>query len=216
MSPNITVIGSTGLIGLEFLKGIEAGDYRGVTAISRRNIPNLSRKPFIKQALHDFSNLEDMRAELKSEVVVCTLGTTIKTAGSQERFFEIDHNIPLEVAKIAREEGCERFILVSSIGADARSRVFYSRVKGKLEDALKEVGFSRLDILRPSMLLGDRGEKRPGEFIGKLIMQPIAFLIPWKYKPIPSTTLAGKIAELIDLDEPGTYIWSGKALFTRN
>ncbi len=216
MSQTITVIGSTGLIGLQFLSNISEGEYKDVTAITRREIPALSDKPFIHQAIHDFSNLASMRADLKTDVLVCTLGTTIKTAGSQERFFEIDHNIPLALAKMAREEGCQTFILVSSLGANANSKIFYSRVKGQLEAALKEVGFKQLHILRPSMLLGNRQESRPGEFIGKLIMTPLSFLIPWNYKPIQASTVAAKIRELISTGGSGTSIWTGKELFHKN
>jgi len=216
MLQTITIVGSTGLIGLQFLKSIGEDDYQGVTAITRRDIPSLSGKPFIHQAKYDFTDLEHMREDLKSDVLICTLGTTIKTAGSQERFMEIDHDIPLNLAKIAREEGCQTFILVSSMGADADSKIFYSRVKGKLEQALKDVGFSQLHILRPSMLLGDRHESRPGEFIGKLIMQPLSFLIPWKYKPIQASTVAAKIHELIVVGMEGSFTWSGKSLFHKN
>ncbi|NQT61640.1 MAG: oxidoreductase [Candidatus Marinimicrobia bacterium] len=216
MTTTVTVIGSTGLIGLEFLSNIAEGEYQKVTAITRRQIPSLSDKPFIHQATHNFEDLESMRADLTSDVLVCTLGTTIKTAGSQERFIEIDHDIPLALAKIAREEGCNTFILVSSMGADAHSSIFYSRVKGQLEEALKAVGFPRLHILRPSLLLGDRQESRPGEFLGKLVMQPLSFLIPWKYKPIHASTLAAKIHELIVAGETGIRIWSGKELFHKN
>ena len=86
----------------------------------------------------------------------------------------------------------------------------------KLEEALKGVGFTQLDILRPSMLLGDREESRPGEFIGKLFMQPISFLIPWEYKPIHARTVAAKIRKLIKNGEAGVRTWSGKALFNKN
>ncbi len=216
MSQSITIIGSTGLIGLKFLENIAEGEYSEVTAITRRDIPSLSGKHFIRQAIHDFSNLESMRPDLKTDVLVCSLGSTIKTAGSQERFFEIDHDIPLSLAKIAREEGCQTFILVSSMGANAQSKIFYNRVKGQLEEALNEVGFTQLHLLQPSMLLGDRGESRPGEFIAKLIMQPLTFLIPWKYKPIQAKTLAAKIRKLITYEGQGTSTWSGKDLFGKN
>ncbi len=216
MSTTLSVIGSTGLIGLEFLNSIGEGEYQEVTAITRRQIPSLSEKPFIKQSIHNFDDLESMRNDLKSEVLICTLGTTIKTAGSQERFIEVDLDIPLALAKMAREEGCNTFILVSSIGADAHASIFYSRVKGQLEEALKAIGFPRLHILQPSMLLGDRQESRPGEFIGKLIMQPLSFLIPWKYKPIHASILAAKIRELISSEETGSRTWSGKELFHIN
>ena len=201
---------------MEFLKSISEGEFEKITAITRRQISSLSDKPFIHQAIHDFSDLENLRTNLKADVLVCTLGTTIKTAGSQEQFFEIDHNIPLALAKMAKEEGCQTFILVSSMGADAQSKIFYSRVKGQLEDALMGLGFKHLHILRPSMLLGNRQEKRPGEFIGKLIMQPLSFLIPWKYKPIQAKIVATKIREIIPGSVPGTSIWSGKELFHKN
>jgi len=213
MAKSITLIGSTGLIGMQFLQNTSEGDYQHVTAITRREIPGLSEKPFIKQSIHDFTDSESMRPDLKADVLVCTLGTTIKTAGSQQRFFEIDRDIPLNLAKIAYEEGCRTFILVSSIGADANSSVFYSRVKGQLEEALKGIGFSTLHILRPSMLLGNRQESRRGEFIGKLLMQPLSILIPWQYKPIQAGTVAAKIHQLIRDETEGVKIWSGKPLF---
>jgi len=216
MAKSITLIGSTGLIGKQFLLDINEGDYGGVTAITRREMPDLTEKAFINQSIHDFSDLESIRPDMKTDVLVCTLGTTIKTAGSQERFFEVDHDIPLNLAKIAYEEGCSAFVLVSSIGADAASSTFYTRVKGQLEEALKEIGFSTLHILRPSMLLGDRQESRPGEFIGKIIMQPLSFLIPWQYKPIHASTVAAKIHQLIRDDVKGVKTWSGKPLFQKN
>ena len=126
MSHTISIIGSTGLIGLEFLRSIAEGEYQKVTAITRRDIPSLSEKPFIHQAKHDFTDLEGMREDLKADVLVCTLGTTIKTAGSQKRFIEIDHDIPVHLAKMARGEGCRTFILVSSMGADAGSKILQS------------------------------------------------------------------------------------------
>lgn len=213
MAKSITVIGSTGLIGKQFLQNIEADDFQQVTAITRRKILDLQKKTFIKQVIHDFSDLESMRSDLRTDVLICTLGTTIKIAGSQKRFYEVDHDIPLKLAKIAFEEGCRTFILVSSIGANASSGTFYLRVKGQLEEDLKEIGFTSLQILRPGMLLGSRQESRPGEFIGKIIMKPLSFLIPWQYKPIEATTVATKINQLIKDDVQGEMTWSGKPLF---
>ena len=216
MGKSITVLGSTGLVGLEFLRSISRGDYTAVTAITRRDIPELSGRSFVRQARHDFQDLEKLRPDVGSDVLICTLGTTIKTAGSQERFIEVDHDIPLTLAKMAFEEGCQTFILVSSMGADASSKIFYSRVKGQLEQALKQVGFHQLHIIRPSMLLGDRQESRQGEFIGKLIMQPLGFLIPWQYKPIHASTVAAKIKQLSTAEDHGVRFWSGKELFNSN
>lgn len=216
MSTRITVIGSTGLIGSEFLRNVTEGEYESVTAITRREVDGLQGKMFIKQAIHDFNDLESMRSDLQTDVLVCALGTTIKTAGSQERFFEIDHDLPLSLARIAREQGCKRFILVSSVGADASSRTFYLRVKGQLEQALKELGFETLHILRPSMLLGDRLESRPGEALGKILMKPLSFVIPWKYKPIHAKQVSAKIRQLSLSTDSGNHVWLGKSLFNVN
>ena len=216
MSISISVIGSTGLIGKQFLESISEGDYAQVIAITRRSIPSLEQQLFIKQAIHDFSNLDKLGDDLKTDVLVCALGTTIKTAGSQARFMEIDHDIPLETARIAQAEGCKTFILISAVGANPQSSIFYSRVKGLLEEDLKELDFDRLFILRPGMLLGDRQEKRSGEFIGKLLMQPLNFLIPWKYKAIHSATLVSTIHHLIASQKQGLQIIEGKELFGLN
>jgi len=213
MASSITVIGSTGLIGKQFLESITSEEYGAVTAITRRPIPEFENKPFINQVLNDFCDLETLRPVLKTDVLVCALGTTIKSAGSQKRFYEIDHDIPLATARMAQEQGCKTYILVSSVGADSSSKIFYSRVKGELEDDLKALGFDALHILRPSMLMGDRQESRPGEFIGKLIMAPLSFLVPWKYKPIQATTVANAIKYYSRDPGKGVFIQEGRSLF---
>jgi len=105
MSLNIAVIGSTGLIGKQFLESIREGEYQSVNAITRRLISSLDGKPFINQVIHDFSDLSAMRNDLKADVLVCALGTTIKTAGSQEEFTRVDHDLPLAIAELPRRRG---------------------------------------------------------------------------------------------------------------
>jgi len=216
MAASISVIGSTGLIGKQFLESISEGGYDRVVAITRRPITSIEQHGFIRQAIHDFSDLEKMREDLNSDVLVCALGTTIKTAGSKTRFMEIDHDLPLEAARIAQEMGCKTFILISAVGANPHSSIFYSRAKGLLEKDLKALGFESLYILRPGMLLGDRLEKRPGELIGKLIIQPLNFLIPWKYKAIHAATIASTIHRLIASPKRGLQIIEAKELFGIN
>ena len=137
----LTLIGSTGLIGTHFLEQISLNDFQNVKAITRRKIPNLENKDFIKQSVHDFQDLEKMRQDLKTDILVSALGTTIKKAGSKDEFLKIDHNLPLEISKIAKEEECRTMILISATGANSKSKIFYSRVKGLLEESLEEVGF---------------------------------------------------------------------------
>ena len=209
----ITLIGSSGLIGTNFLEQIGPNDFQNVKAITRRKILNLENKDFIKQSVHDFSDLEKMRNDLKTDVLVSALGTTIKKAGSKYEFTKIDHDLTLKISKIAKEEGCRTMILISSIGASCESNIFYSKVKGLLEVSLKEIGFEELHILRPSLLLGKRTEVRPAENIFKFIIGHLSFLIPWKYKPIHASIIAKKIKFIIMEKKSGIHIWEGSKLF---
>ena len=209
----ITLIGSSGLIGTNFLEQIGPDDFQNVKAITRRKILNLKNKDFIKQSVHDFSDLEKMRQDLKTDVLVSALGTTIKKAGSKYEFTKIDHDLTLKISKIAKEEGCRTMILISSIGASCESNIFYSKVKGLLEVSLKEIGFEELHILRPSLLLGKRTEDRPAENISKCIIGHLPFLIPQKYKPIHASIIAKKIKFIIMEEKSGIHIWEGRKLF---
>ena len=213
LKQKITLIGSTGLIGTHFLEEISPDDFQNVKAITRRKIPNLENKDFIKQSVHDFSELEKMRQDLKTDVLVCALGTTIIKAGSKDEFMKIDHDLPLEISRIAKEEGCRTMILISSMGANSKSKIFYSRVKGLLEESLEKVGFEEFHILRPSLLLGKRTEARPAEHISKLIMDHLSFLIPWKYKPIHASIIAKTIKCIIMEEKSGKRIWEGRKLY---
>ena len=213
LKQKITLIGSTGLIGTHFLEQISLDDFQNVKAITRRKIPNLEKKDFIKQSVHDFQDLEKMRQDLKTDILVNALGTTIKKAGSKDEFMKIDHDLTLNISKIAKEEGCRTMILISSTGANSKSKIFYSRVKGLLEVALEEVGFEKFHILRPSLLLGKRNEARPAEYISKLLVAHLSILIPWKYKPIHASIIAKTINCIIMEEKSGKHIWEGKKLF---
>ena len=213
LKQKITLIGSTGLIGTHFLEEISPDDFQNVKAITRRKIPNLEKKDFIKQSVHDFQDLEKMRQDLKTDILVNALGTTIKKAGSKDEFMKIDHDLPLEISRIAKEEGCRTMILISATGANSKSKIFYSRVKGMLEESMEEVGFEEFHILRPSLLLGKRTEARPSEYISKHIMDHLSFLIPWKYKPIHASIIAKTIKCIIIEENSGKHIWEGRKLF---
>ncbi len=213
LKQKITLIGSSGLIGTNFLEQIDPDDFQNVKAITRRKILNLKNKDFIKQSVHDFSDLEKMRNDLKTDVLVSALGTTLKKAGSKNEFMKIDHDLTFKISKIAKEEGCRTMILISSIGANYESKIFYSKVKGLLEISLKEIGFEELHILRPSLLLGKRTEDRPVENISKCIIGHLSFLIPKKYKPIHARIIAKKIKFIIMEKRSGIHIWEGSKLF---
>ena len=99
------------------------------------------------------------------------------------------------------------------MGANSKSKIFYSRVKGLLEESLEDIGFEEFHILRPSLLLGKRTETRPAEYISKLILDPFSFLIPWKYRPIHASSIANTIKYLIREHKSGKHIWEGRSLF---
>ena len=213
MRQKITIIGSSGLVGSHFLEEINSDDFFNIKAIVRRRISNLENKNYIKQVLYDFSDLEKMRNVLNSDVLISTLGTTMKKAGSKNNFMKIDYNLPLKISEIAKEEGCRKMILISSAGANSNSKIFYSHVKGLLEDSIANIGFEEFHILRPSLLMGKRIEDRQAEYFFKIFLAPLSCLIPWQYKPIHANLLAKNIKFLIRENILGKHIWEGKKLF---
>lgn len=161
--------GASGLVGSFLLHQLlESPEYDRVIALGRR--PLDFAHPKLTQVTADFAALDQVAADLRCDDAFCCLGTTIKRAGSPAAFRAVDHAAVLAFAWAARRTGARRFFLVSALGADARSRVFYSRVKGETEEALEVLGFQTLAIFRPSLLLGPRREKRPGERIGAMVL----------------------------------------------
>lgn len=192
MSRSAVLVGGTGLIGGRLLSRLLAHpDYQRVTLWARRPVSLKIHK--FSQLVVDFERLPDYAGQFDAQDVYVALGTTIKKAGSQGAFRRVDHDYPLALARIAKERGAQRFLLVSSLGADARSRVFYSRVKGELEQAIASLGIAQTWFFRPSLLTGARGEDRPGERAGLAISKVIApFLIAGlrKYRPIAADSVA--------------------------
>jgi uncharacterized protein YbjT (DUF2867 family) len=191
MSGRIIILaGATGLVGREILLGLLAD--RTVFAVH-----SLGRRPLAMQHSKLTSHVVDFTA-LPSlptgDEVYLALGTTIKVAGSQAAFRAVDYDANLAVAKSALAAGARRAGLISAMGADSKSSVFYSRVKGELETALEQMSFQRLLIVRPSLLVGDRealGQPiRRGEKWGFALGKSLGFLLPPNYKPIDAATVA--------------------------
>ena len=215
-NPTVLLTGATGLIGSTFLDFIKNDDSFEIIALSRKKILSLKDYPHIKQEIIDFNNLEKHKHLIAAQSVVSALGTTIKKAGSQENFRKVDYQLPLEIANYALENGCENFILISSIGADPDSKIFYNRVKGELERNIQKLSFNSIHIIRPSLLLGDREEFRFGEKIGKIFLKPFGFLISSKYRPIHAMTVANKIYSLLNNPKEGIYIYEGNDIYSTN
>lgn len=169
------IAGGSGLVGGHLLRQLlDHADYTRVVALVRRPL-ELSH-PKLEQVTVDFSALEKVTADLRCDDAFCCLGTTLKAAGSRENFRSVDHAAVLAFAWAAQRNGARRFFVVSAVGANAESRIFYSRVKGETEDALMVLGFATLAIFRPSLLLGARSKPRLGERVWAKIM--------WLFDPI--------------------------------
>jgi uncharacterized protein YbjT (DUF2867 family) len=192
MNRSALLVGTTGLIGGRLLSRLIAHpDYDRVVAWVRRPVSLQIHK--FSQVVVDFDRLGDYAAQFGAQDVYVALGTTIKQAGSQEAFRRVDFDYPVELARIAKERGAQRFLLVSALGADARSRVFYSRVKGEVEQAVAAIGIPHTWFFRPALLVGPRKEDRPGERFGNAVGKVIAPLLIGglrKYRPIAADAVA--------------------------
>ncbi|MEO6046590.1 MAG: oxidoreductase [Candidatus Kapaibacterium sp.] len=203
------IVGATGLVGrncLELL--LETERYSGVVALVRRDLP--MKHPRLTVHIIDFDRLEESRALLKADDIFCCLGTTIKIAGSQEAFRKVDYSYLLDVARIAREEGARQFFLVSSLGASTTSWVFYNRVKGELEEAIRKLRYPSVGIFRPSLILGDRGEFRLGEKIATVMMKIVGPLLVGplrKYRGIQARDIARSMVTIAERNPPGFNIY---------
>lgn len=213
---DVLVVGSTGLIGRTFLESIRKNKpHTNVVALTRRKIEYPENAHNIKQRVVDFDRLNDYKDVLAATTTFCALGTTIKKAGTKDQFRYVDYKLPLAVAKAVLENNCERFILISAVGANAESGVFYNRTKGELEKEIQKLPFKSIHILRPSLLMGKRDEVRFAEVLGKIVLQPVRRLIPMKYRPIHAAEIAEKVVELLKSEKPGVYIYEGAALRVR-
>ncbi len=196
------VFGASGLIGSQLLPILFADpDYDLVLVFTRKSLGLVAAK--LEEVITDFKDLDSLRAQVKGDVVFCCLGTTINTAGSEAAFRRVDFELVRWCAVAASENKVSRFLVVSSMGANADSRVFYNHTKGEMEKAVSALKFEQCVILRPSMLYGPRKDFRFGERVGQFFMFLFWLLIPAKYKPIHARTVAQKMNALSKSDFSG-------------
>jgi len=205
----VLLAGATGMVGTEILRGLLAdASVASVCSLGRRK-PALAHDKLTALVV-DFANLPPLP---DADEVYLALGTTIKAAGSQSAFRAVDFEANLAVAKAALAAGARRVGLVSAMGADAGSNVFYSRVKGELEDALGKLPFEGLIVARPSLLVGDRGRLgqsvRPGERFGFWLGNVLRPLIPGKYLPIEATKVAAALLATVPVASGKRVLLSG-------
>jgi len=156
----------------------------------------------------DFDHLVAHANLFAVDAVVCTLGTTIKQAGSQAAFRKVDHDYPLAVARLAKAQGAQQFLMVSALGAHASSRVFYNRVKGEVENDITDLGYASLSIAQPSLLLGERAEFRFGERLAA----KFAWLVPSPWAPVHARQVARALVHALTHPAKGRHILQNTAM----
>jgi uncharacterized protein YbjT (DUF2867 family) len=205
------VAGSSGLIGGRLLNLLlEDSRYEKVIAISRK--PLTLTHPKLENIVLDFDRLKLHNQSLKCDDIFCCLGTTIKKVKTKEAFRKVDFDYPLELARIGKELGAEKYLLVSALGANRNSSLFYNQVKGEIEEAIAEIGIPSLHIFRPSLLVGPRSEQRGGEEAAKWVYRFFGFIIPTKYKAIESIKVARAMISFAQEKGNGVIIHESKEL----
>lgn len=208
------IIGSTGLIGSQLLELLlESKEYATVITFVKRD--SGIQHPKLKQHIIDFDKPESFKELVFGDDFFCTIGTTIKKAGSQEAFKKVDFEYPKQFATLALQNKVIQFLIISSLGADAHSGNFYLKTKGEIQDFLKNCPFESVSILQPSLLLGNRKEFRLGEKIGAFFMKLFSFVFIGnlkKYKAIQSEAVAKALFKIAQQNKKGCTIYESNLI----
>ncbi len=206
------VIGATGLVGKQLVKILLTDNQFEKVRIFVRRDTGISHKK-LEQKIVDFTRPETWQKDLKGDVLFSALGTTLKQAGSKEKQYDIDVVINRNFAKKAKENGIENYVVVSSVGADAKSKVFYLHIKGKLDKEVQEMDFKNLVIIRPASLTGDRENKRLGELITVPVLNFLTIFMMKKYRPIEDVTVAKAMINGVLKPDESKIIWEAEEVF---
>ena len=207
------ILGATGMIGQYLVEGLlKDPAFETIRLIVRK--PYANTNPRIEVKLVDFKDRESLHVALEStDIVFAAVGTTQKKVkGNHELYRSIDFDIPVTAAQLCKETGCERFVIVSSVGADSKSKTFYLRLKGEIEDALVATGLPSLHIFQPSMLLGDRPDVRSGESILQSSMKFISPILPKRFRAIHGRDLAQAMIAASKKEEKGVFRYTYAAI----
>lgn len=211
-----TVLGATGLIGSCLVELLQADEtVETIRAIVRRPVQFEQSK--VEMKLVNFDDPESVKLAIDgSDAVFCAIGTTQKKVkGDNYAYRKVDYDIPVQAARFCAETQCPQFLLVSSVGADSRSNNFYLKLKGEVEDAVRQRAISCISIFRPSVLLGKRKESRPGERIAQAAGSFFAFLMmgSWeKYRPIDARKVARAMTAAARKNAPGVQVYEHTAM----
>ena len=206
---NALIAGATGLVGSSILQQLLSDDqYDKIAVITRKPMDVVH--PKLTQLQPDFDKMDTLNPGFPVDDVYCALGTTIKTAGSQDAFYKVDYTYVVNLGKWSAANGVKRFLIVSAMGASAKSGIFYNRVKGEMEAAVSQLNIPQVQIFRPSLLMGNRTEKRGGEKIAQVVMGGLGFLFVGpllKYKGIHADMVAKAMIKSAKADVKGFAVF---------
>lgn len=201
--------GAGGLVGNELLHILlTSSHYSHIKILVRHPLEITHEK--LEQITTDFDKLDEYAQHFDVDDVYCCLGTTIKKAGSQEAFKKVDYNYPLKMAELAASQQAKNFLVITALGADSTSKVFYSRTKGQLQLRLKKLGLTALHIFQPSLLLGERKEFRLGEKAASSLSPLFSRFLKGKmekYKPVEARSVALAMYEVAQIERTGNYTY---------
>jgi uncharacterized protein YbjT (DUF2867 family) len=208
------LVGATGLVGGHCLRLLLADDdWSQVVVLARRRLA--ATHPKLVARLVDFDRLGQLSGFPRVTDVFCTLGTTIAKAGSRPEFYKVDFTYVVETARLAAVSGARQFLLVSALGADPASSIFYSRVKGEAEEAVRTLPLPALQIFRPSFLAGERAEARPLEKIGVAAFSALSFGMVGplrRYRPVEAADVARAMLEVARREAPGAHVYDSERI----
>jgi uncharacterized protein YbjT (DUF2867 family) len=209
--PSLLLVGSTGLVGSEVLRqALDASSIMRIVAPTRRALGQQHAK--LENPIVDFDALPAGAPWWECEAAICTLGTTMRRAGSRAAFFKVDHDYVVNSARLARRHGARSFALVTAFGANPGSSFFYPRVKGEVERAVEALGFPSLTIVRPSFIGGERQERRPTEKAFLTVLEALNPILPKSLRLNPAPNIARVLIEASVAATPGKRIVPPSAL----
>jgi uncharacterized protein YbjT (DUF2867 family) len=206
------VAGATGLIGKQLVQYLlQSPAYAEVRVLTRN--PLGIDHPKLNEITYDYAQ-PDAEA-VRGDDIFCCLGTTMKKAGSKDAFRRVDLEYPLQVARLARQNGARQYLIVTAMGADSDSLFYYNQVKGDVQEELRAMQFPVLRIFQPSLLLGKRSEARLGEQVGEwlaVLLKPVMLGPLRKYRAIDSAKVARAMVQLAQQPGQGVYVYESDAL----
>ena len=199
---SVLVLGGTGLVGSECIRLLLADDSCANVVVLARKSATETFPDKLQWHSVDFDNLESQSELFAVDQIICALGTTVRKTPSRDVYRKVDYEYPLLAARLGLATGASHYLVVTAIGANSKSPIFYNRLKGELEDGLALLDYPSVTIARPSVLIGERAEPR----LSEKIAWKLSFLTPKKYKPVKASSVARALVNAGRLNAPGLRI----------